>query len=157
MKKSFVTFLLGLSIFAHANNLQIGESLPHTTFKDQFDQEYTINKTTTTLLFAFSKDNGHIIKEFMQDKPTNYLVQKGIIFIADISAMPSIIASWFAIPDMKKSKYPVLLIRDDAISDQFKTKDKKDSFMVVELDNKQIKNIKYIKGKDSIIKWIQEN
>ncbi len=157
MKKLLLTCLLSSYIFASSNILQIGDKFPNNSFKDQFEKEYIITNDTKKLLFAFSKDNGHIIKEFMGDKPTDFLIKKEILFIADISAMPSIIASWFAIPDMKKSKYPILLIQDEDIAAKYKLEDKKESFMIVELENKQVKNIKYISGKENIINWIQEN
>lgn len=157
MKQLLSFICLSVMLFTSSYALQVGESFENLTLKDQFDQKYTIDKKSKKLLFAFSKDNGHVIKEFMEDKPSEYLQQKNITFIADISAMPSIIASWFAIPDMKKSKYPILLIRDDEISAKYKDETKKEFFMIVELENQQIKDIKYLQGKENITKWIQEN
>lgn len=157
MKQLLSFICLSAMLFTSSYALQVGDSFENLTLKDQFDQEYTIDKKSKKLLFAFSKDNGHIIKEFMENKPSDYLLQKDITFIADISAMPSFIASWFAIPDMKKSKYPILLIKDEELSVKYKDEDKKEFFMIVELENQQIKDIRYLQGEENIKKWIQEN
>ena len=97
---------------AVSSGIIIGKELQDFTFNDQFDKPTSLSSSTKKVMFAFTKPTGHLIKMFMADKKPDYLTSKDIIFIADISGMPSIIAKMFAIPDMQESKYPVLLIKE---------------------------------------------
>jgi hypothetical protein len=95
-----------------SSGIIIGKALEPFTFKDQFDKPISLDKTTKKVIFAFTKPTGHIMRVYMGLKKEDYLSKRDILFVADISGMPSIIAKMFAIPDMKESKYSILLIKD---------------------------------------------
>jgi uncharacterized protein YceK len=122
----------------------IGKSLQDFTFYDQFDKPVSLSTSTKKVMFAFTKPTGHLIKMFMADKKPNYLTSRDIIFIADISGMPSIIAKMFAIPDMQESKYPVLLIKEKEKALGFRNEKHKDAAMIITLDNKIVKDVKFV-------------
>jgi len=55
--------------------------------------------------------------------------------------MPSIIASMFAIPDFQKHKYPVMLIRDEKISEKYRSDKYEDYIAIISLNNFKITKI----------------
>jgi len=122
----------------------VGKKLEDFTFKDQFEKETSLQDSTKKVIFVFTKATGHLIKMYMSDKKEDYLISKNIVFIADISGMPSIIATMFAIPDMKKSKYPILLIKEKEKAMRFRNEQHKDSAMIITLENKVIKNVRFV-------------
>jgi len=95
-----------------ANALQVGERLSSWTLLDQYDQPYTLNNQTQTLLVARSMDAAKLVNAALQDKPKGFLESRHTVFVADIQKMPTIIAKMFAIPKMRDYSYRVMLDRD---------------------------------------------
>jgi len=79
---------------------------------DQFDKPHTLNEDTKVLIMVFAKDTAHVVKEFLKKQPKGFLESKNTSFVADISPMSVIIRNTFAMPDLQKSDYTILLIYD---------------------------------------------
>ena len=137
-----------------SSGIIIGKELQDFTFQDQFDKNTSLSKDTKKVIFVFTKPTGHLMKMYMADKKPDYLTSRNIIFIADISGMPSIIAKMFAIPDMKESKYPILLIKEKEKAIRFRNEEHKDAAMIITLDNKIIKNVKFVTNEKDLNKEI---
>ncbi|WP_164990145.1 hypothetical protein [Pseudomonas syringae] len=108
-----------------ANALQVGERLSSWTLLDQYDQPYTLNNQTQTLLVARSMDAAKLVNAALQDKPKGFLESRHTVFVADIQKMPTIIANMFAIPKMRDYSYRVMLDRDARIVPQYAGDDDK--------------------------------
>ena len=127
-----------------SSGIVIGKELASFTLKDQFDKEHSLTKDVKKVIFAFSKPTGHIMKLYLGVKKPDYLTSRDILFIADISGMPSMISKMFAIPDMKESKYPILLIKEKENAIRFRNEDQKGAVMIISLENKIIKSVKFV-------------
>jgi hypothetical protein len=114
------------------------------TLPDQFDKSHTLNNETKTLIFTFAKSTSHIVRDFLQAQPADYLSSRHAYYVADISPMPTVIRNAFAMPDLKKSNYPVLLIYDASIAAKFRDDSKQDSIMIVSLENKKVTDIQFV-------------
>ena len=126
--------------------LVVGKNLQGMTLKDQHDKTTTVPDDTKIIFFSFSKPTGHACNAFLETKPANYLAEHKAVYVADVSAAPSIIKSMFILPDLKELKFPILLINDDTLSAEYSKGMDKEAIIVVELDNMNIKAIK--KAKD---------
>ncbi|MBN6712954.1 hypothetical protein [Pseudomonas capsici] len=102
-----------------AQALQVGDRLAPWTLLDQYDQPYTLNNQTRTLLVARSMDAAKLVNVALKDKPKGFLESRQTVFVADIQKMPSVIASLFAIPKMRDYSYRVILDRDARIVPQY--------------------------------------
>ncbi|MBX8500274.1 hypothetical protein K5D34_06340 [Pseudomonas cichorii] len=102
-----------------AQALQVGDRLTPWTLLDQYDQPYTLNNQTQTLLVARSMDAAKLVNVALKDKPKGFLESRQTVFVADIQKMPSVIASLFAIPKMRDYSYRVILDRDARIVPQY--------------------------------------
>lgn len=122
----------------------IGKELAQFKFKDQFDKEHSLTNDVKKVIFVFTKPTGHIMKVYMGTKKVDYLTSRNITFIADISGMPTIIANMFAIPDMKESKYPILLIKEKENAKRFRNEKQKNAVMIISLENKIVKSVKFV-------------
>jgi hypothetical protein len=80
----------------------------------------------------------------MSSRELTYLTSRDIIYIADISGMPSLIAKMFAIPSMKDDKYPILLIKEKENAIRFRNEEQKEAIMIISLDNKIVKSVKFV-------------
>jgi len=127
-----------------SSGIVIGKELEEFNFKDQFDKEHSLTSDVKKVIFAFSKPTGHIMKLYMGIRKPDYLTSRDILFIADISGMPSMISKMFAIPDMKESKYPILLIKEKENAVRFRNEEQKNAVMIISLENKIIKSVKFV-------------
>lgn len=139
MKNIIMTILL-LSTVLFAQ-VKVGDNFPHLTLVDPFDKKVQVNKNAKIFL-SFEKDVSSGIKSFLDTKEKNYLTKNNILYISDISAMPSLITSWFALPKMKKFSFQIALIYDEKEGKVFSKKEKK--VTVITLKNNVITSIQFI-------------
>lgn len=81
------------------------------TLLDQFEQPYTLNDQLQILLVARNMDGAKLVNQALQGKPEGYLEARQAVFVADVSRMPALISTLFAIPAMRDYDYRVLLDR----------------------------------------------
>ena len=102
-----------------AQALEVGERLAPWTLLDQFDQAFTLDNQTQTLLVARSMDAAKLVGAALQDQPKGYLEARHTVFIADIQRMPRLIAKMFAVPAMRDYPYRVMLDRDGRVAPRY--------------------------------------
>jgi len=124
------------------NGLKVNSNL-ELKLPDQFNKEHTLTDDTKRLIFAFSKNTGHITREFFGKKDKNFLSSKKALLVADISKMPVVIRNAFAMPDLKKSPYNILLIYDKKLAKEFEKGIDKDKIAVVTLENKKVTKVDF--------------
>ncbi|PIA69022.1 FAD/FMN-containing dehydrogenase [Pseudomonas sediminis] len=99
--------------------LEPGERLAPWTLLDQHDVPYTLNDETRILLVARDMDGAKLVNAALEGKPKGYLDERHAVFLADISRMPRIIATLFALPKMRDYNYRVLLDHDARIAPRY--------------------------------------
>ena len=132
-----------------SNELNAGSTISF-TLPDQFDKAHTLQADTKILVLVFAKATGHTVKEFLKKQDSDYLAKRSTLFVADISPMPTVIRNTFALPDLKKSAYSVLLIYDKNIAKQLKNEKEADKIAVVTLENGVVKATKYIGSEEEL-------
>lgn len=117
MKYWPVLLLSLLPLWAQAQ--EVGERLAPWTLLDQFDQAFTLDNQTQTLLVARSMDAAKLVGAALQDQPKGYLEARHTVFVADIQRMPRLIAKMFAVPAMRDYPYRVMLDRDGRVAPRY--------------------------------------
>jgi hypothetical protein len=102
-----------------ANALEVGERLAPWTLLDQFDQAFTLDSRTQTLLVARSMEAAKLVDAALQGQPKGYLEARHAVFLADIQRMPRLIAKMFAVPAMRDYSYRVILDRDGRVAPRY--------------------------------------
>ncbi|SHO81026.1 FAD/FMN-containing dehydrogenases [hydrothermal vent metagenome] len=125
-----------------SKGLEVGSFITF-TLPDQFDKPHSLDSSIQKLVVVFTKENGHLVNEFISSKEKGFMKSKKAILIADISKMPVVIRNTFALPSLRKSSYPTALIYDANISSVFKNGDKADKIHLIQLENNRLKNITY--------------
>ena len=99
MKILLITLLLVSALFAE---IKVGDSFPKLTLEDQFSKKTEVTqKGSATLLLSFEKDVSADIKKYIGTKEKGFLEVHNIMYISDISTMPSLITRMFVLPKMK--------------------------------------------------------
>ncbi|MBS1174105.1 MAG: hypothetical protein H6R05_236 [Burkholderiaceae bacterium] len=107
------TLIVGFfSINTHADNLNVGAQLPKFTLNDQFDRPVLIDTNIKWLVFSQDKPVNAFVSEYMNEQGAQQIRQRGIVYVADISGMPTLVTRMFALPKMRKLSFPIGLARD---------------------------------------------
>ncbi|WP_312600121.1 MULTISPECIES: FAD/FMN-containing dehydrogenase [Pseudomonas] len=96
-----------------------GERLVPWTLLDQNDQPYTLDDDLQVLLVARSMTGANLVKAALKDQPKGYLEANKVAFLADISQMPKVISTLFAIPAMRDYNYRVLLDHEGRVAPRY--------------------------------------
>ncbi len=139
--KQLITILL-LTLMLVANEYKTGEKIEPINLKDQFDKEHNITNLPRTIIIAFEKESSYIFNKYMKDKNENFLNKNDMVFLADISQMPSFITTTFAIPKMKNLQpHPVLLINEENTA--FRYPYKEDKLTIIKVKNNAVLSIDF--------------
>ncbi len=153
MRKILFLLALFMSSTLCAAPLQEGDAAPLIELKDQFDKSVLINEQTKMILFAAEKSTSEQVTKALEGLPPNALVDKGAIYIADISGMPGFITKMVAIPRMQKLAYTVALIRSSKES-EFLPK-KTGAVTLIQIEAGKVKNVAYISGEAEIAQTLK--
>jgi hypothetical protein len=151
MKKLFLLALLSISLFA--SSIKVGDNFPAISYKDQFDTSHVLKASTKVLIIAFTRDGGNIVKDALTPKGDGFLESINALYLADISGMPSIISSFFAIPKMKKYPFKILLEKDNSLQDKYPYSE--DKVTIIKLNNQKVESIEYIATKDELLEKLK--
>jgi hypothetical protein len=127
------------------------------TLPDQFGRSHRSSSGTRTLVFAFTKATGHIIKAAMADKPKGFLEERKAVIVADISGMPTMIQNMFALPDLRKSNYSMLLIYDKKMARRLKEGQATDKVIVMRLENGKVTKIEHADSPDVLLSLLEKS
>lgn len=125
------------------------------TLPDQFGKPHSLEAGTRTLILTFAKESAHTVRNFLKTQPEDFLMTNEAEYIADIHPMPVVIRNAFAMPDLKKSHYPVLLIYEEKIAEKFKDPAHADDIMIITLENSVVKAIDYVKDAKALAQKLQ--
>lgn len=109
-----------LSLLASVSQaLEVGERLGPWTLLDQYEQPYSLDDGLRLLLVARGMDGGKLVKAALEGQPKGYLEARHAVFVADISRMPALVSSLFAVPAMRNYNYRVLLDRESRVASRY--------------------------------------
>jgi uncharacterized protein YceK len=163
MKNIFFAFITALLFLGCSSNatptdskplLVINQTLSY-TLNDQFEKSHTLSKDTKTVVFAFSKKGAHSCNAFFNAQKPTYLEEHNAEFVADVSAAPSLIRSFFILPGLKEFKHTVLLLDDENVAKDYRIDMDTESIVVVELKDGVIQAIKNLKTAEELQKEIE--
>lgn len=146
------TLLLCLSclftpILAFAANYVAGDTINPISLRDQHDKTINVTDETRVVLFSRSMKGGEIIKETLSPLSGSQFSQN-IVYVADISGMPSLIAKFVAIPKMQELPFAIGLDREGEVSSLLP--ETKDMATMILLDKRNILDIAYFDSSEAL-------
>ena len=97
---------------ALAEHYAVGDKIESFTLKDQHGKSHNVDASVKVVLFSRDMGGGEFLKRGLADVAPKYLNVKKAVYVVDVSGMPAVIATDFAIPSMRDRPYSVLLDRD---------------------------------------------
>ncbi len=141
MKKLILFLIFISSLFA----LDIGDKLPNLVFENQHKKTIRVDGDIKYIIFSAKREYNDVIKEFLSIKDTQFLQNKKAIYLTDISGMPKMIASMFALPKMRKYKFDVYFLNKEGKA-YFQGKD----ISIYSFENSVFKSVNVVKTKDEL-------
>ena len=117
MRSVIAVFLLLLCGTVMA--LEKGERLLPWTLLDQFDKAYTLDQQARILLVARNMTGAKLLNAALEGKPKGFLEARQAVFVADVSRMPAVISTLFAVPAMRDYQYRVLLDSQSRVASRY--------------------------------------
>lgn len=149
-----VTFVMALAFAAGAPErvaaapLTEGATLPEIALADQHDVARRVDPETRLLLFTRDMDASKITKEVLAENGAESLARAGATYVADISAMPSLVTTLFAMPGLRKRPYVMLLDREGTVTKDLPSR--KGAVTVMTLDRMVVRRIEYVTSADRL-------
>ncbi|MCG9698244.1 hypothetical protein [Shewanella sp. Isolate11] len=150
--KVFIFILsLFIAIGAQATGLVVGDKLQPIELENQHEQAIAVTSSTQIVLFSRGMKGGDIINQaletFGDKQPEN------LVYVADISGMPSLIAKFVAIPQMRDLPFNIALDRE---GEQTKTlPGDKASVTVIHLQQLSITKLTQVTDADALLTAIK--
>jgi len=94
--------------------IESGAAWPMLELSDQHDKPVRISPAIRLVIFAAEKPASDLVIRVLGAQGRNTLERTGAVYLADISAMPSIVTRMFALPKLRGLPFPVGLAREAA-------------------------------------------
>jgi hypothetical protein len=143
MKKVLILIALAITIVG-ADTIKVSSalnSLNKFAFENAQGDKLTIPSNIRTIVVSYEKYTGKLVNNYLDSKNPTYLDKLNAVFIADISEMPSIVITLFALPKIRKYKHTVYLHYLDEFAKYIPAKDKK--ITIIKIQNQKVKSISY--------------
>lgn len=134
-------------MLAFAASYVAGDAINSISLLDQHDKVINITDETRVVLFSRSMKGGDIIKETLQPLSESQFPAH-LVYVADISGMPSLIAKFVAIPQMQELPFAIGLDREGEVSHLLP--DTKDMATMILLDKRNILDIAYFDSSEAL-------
>ncbi len=155
MKTWTSTLLAGLILAV--NSIAFAQSVPEATFEDQWEKQHKIAASTKWLVISQAMESGDIVKAAFNNLELKSPQQYQMLYIADISGMPSFISNMFAIPKMKDYIFPIGLIREEEQLKSLKVPlDVPEKVAVIALDNLNIDGAVYFSDQKTFETFLKQ-
>ncbi|MFQ6372461.1 hypothetical protein [Shewanella sp. YIC-542] len=133
----------------------VGDTLQPLALQDQFEEKQTLDGNNRLLIFTRSMAGGKIAREALDGVNAQMMQHMGLLYVADISGMPSLIAKFVAIPKMKDFGFPVVLDREGEPTKSLPVAD--DAAALINLEQLKITQIRYFDNADSLKQALQNS
>lgn len=149
MKSIFVSIVLSL-VTSLSFAFETGASFPEAVLENQHAETVKISSETKWLVFVAEKDISKIVTDYLNESKFN-LESAQVIYVSDISGMPSFITKMVALPKMRKYGFKIALDRTGDITKSWPKESGKAT--VVQLDQMKVQQIKYLGNKDEVTQF----
>lgn len=98
-----------LASTALAEPYALGGVLPPLELVDQHGKAYAVDSSVRVVIFSREMKGGGIVKGALAKDGAAFLAANRAVYVSDVSRMPGMIRSLFALPGMRKREYRIAL------------------------------------------------
>jgi len=135
-------FAFTLVMSGPAAGVTIGDALPELEFPTQHDEARPFPGQARWILFTSEKKTAELADKALQDLTSEQMEALRLVYLMDISPMPSLVTRMFVLPKMRERAYPVLLARESGLTD-FMPREA-DRITVIRLEEGRVESINFL-------------
>ncbi len=135
--------LIPVVAFAEVPTLKVGDAVPTFQLNDQHDKPFPLPADTRLIVFTADKSAAEMINGLLKQQAADYMSQRKMVYIADISAMPGFITSMVALPKMRDYAYRIAIGAEKAQTEMLPRA--VDSVTVIGVESGKVKSIQQFK------------
>ena len=132
----------------------VGSLLPGTSIEDQFGEVHTLGDDVRLILMTRDMEAGEVARAAIELAGPATLAGPEKRYVSDISGMPGLIATMFAIPRMRDRPYALLLDRDGTFTARFPSEPARVTLLIVE--ERRIREIRHLAEPEEIAALLGE-
>ena len=148
MKSLVLTTLILVASIASAEPLAVGSTLPRTV-PDQHGEVRVIDDSVRVVVFSRDMDAGKVVRAAVEKAGPDLFDRNGAVYVVNITGMPTIIRSLFALPAMRRRPYRMLVDVEGAKTADFPGGATYPTVMV--LDKRKVTSLSYPASADALI------
>ena len=141
--------IFGLSLSARAStapdgNLRkwdVGVTMTAFSMEDQHGNKIAVGDQVKYVVVAHDMDGSKLASASFEGVEQSKFNDRGIVYLADISGMPGLIAKFVAIPKMQEYPYAVMLDRGGFVKAHAPVKDKQ--LLLMKVNQLKIESLQY--------------
>ncbi|MBW8182923.1 hypothetical protein [Shewanella nanhaiensis] len=139
---------------AQASFYQAGDQVTPIQLDDQFEKSVVVDVNTDVILFSRGMAGGDLIKEALDKQiSADKAVPATQVYLADISGMPSLIAKFVAIPQMKDLPFSIGLDKEGEVTKLLPAE--KDRASLIRLDNLKVIEVSHFDSGEELFKALR--
>lgn len=132
--------------------MKIGNEVAFELLQDQFANPFPHEDSMQVLLFADDMQASRDVRDAMGQVAPNCYDEGSLVFVANVSGMPSLITRLIALPKMRGYGFPVWLDYEGEATEALPVK--KEFISVIRVEDGTISNIDYVQGMESVMNVI---
>ncbi len=110
------------AVAAESARVDVGDPFPSWELEDQHEKTRQVpDDSTEAIVFSRSKQADESLSPAVEEVAGERLRGGEVIYLSDISRMPGLVSRLFALPSLRDRDYPVVLIREEGVSDPLVT------------------------------------
>jgi hypothetical protein len=103
---------LAWPLAADAAPLAAGSAMPALSLNDQHDKPAPVGPETRWVVFTAEKPVSDMVSAVLSAEPPDVADRLRLVYVADISGMPSLVTRMFALPKLRELRFPIALVRE---------------------------------------------
>jgi hypothetical protein len=153
MKSQIALMLILVASIASAEPYAVGSTLARTELPDQHGQVRAIDDSVRVVVFSRDMDAGKVVRAAVEKAGPNLFDRNGAVYVVNVTGMPTIIRSLFALPAMRRRPYRVLVDEEGAKTADFPGGATYPTVMV--LDKRKVTSLSYPTSPEALIELLE--
>lgn len=146
-----VAVLVACSVLS---SVAVATELKARSFTNQWDKAVALTDQTELVIYSHHRDGSAMVKAVLETIDIAPLKDNRWLYVADISAMPSLITKMFALPKMRDYPFPMALIKEEGELKQWPVKEEMVSVYL--LDKLTISSAEYFSDEAALSAFLEQ-